>query len=53
MEELENYSEEFKKRLDEVGELGKVPTNLALEVSNGKLSSLKKASNIIYFEVFT
>jgi hypothetical protein len=34
MEELESYSEEFKKRLDEVGELGKIPNNLALEVLN-------------------
>jgi hypothetical protein len=35
MEELESYSQEFKKRLDEVGELGKIPNNLALEVLNG------------------
>ncbi|XP_062162728.1 uncharacterized protein LOC133869677 isoform X1 [Alnus glutinosa] len=34
MEELESYSQEFKKRLDEVGELGKIPNNLALEVSS-------------------
>lgn len=34
MEELENYSQEFKKRLDEAGELGKIPYNLALEVSS-------------------
>lgn len=38
MEELENYSQEFKKRLDEAGELGKIPYNLALEVMNGWLS---------------
>lgn len=35
IEELENYSQEFKKRLDEEGELGKIPNNLALEVLNG------------------
>lgn len=34
IEELENYSQEFKKRLDEEGELGKIPNNLALEVSS-------------------
>lgn len=35
MEELENYSQEIKKRLDEGGELGKIPNNLAFEVLNG------------------
>ncbi|XP_075657159.1 uncharacterized protein LOC142627226 [Castanea sativa] len=34
MEELENYSQEIKKRLDEGGELGKIPKNLAFEVSS-------------------
>ena len=32
MEEIEGYSEEYKKRLDEVGESGQIPNNLALEV---------------------
>lgn len=32
MEELESYNQEFKKRLDEVGALGDIPDDLALEV---------------------
>lgn len=32
MEELEMYSQEFKIRLDEVGALGEIPDDLALEV---------------------
>ncbi|KAG7975210.1 hypothetical protein I3843_06G087100 [Carya illinoinensis] len=42
MEELESYSQEFKKRLDEVGEIGKVPDNLALEVSSPGAERLLK-----------
>lgn len=34
MEELESYSQEYKKRLEEVGTLGEIPDNLALEVSS-------------------
>lgn len=34
MEELESYSQEYKKRLDEAGERGEIPDNLALEVSS-------------------
>ncbi|KAH9708052.1 DUF150 domain-containing protein [Citrus sinensis] len=33
MEELESYSQEYKKKLDEVGALGEIPDDLALEVS--------------------
>ncbi|KAL5826242.1 hypothetical protein ACOSQ4_018039 [Xanthoceras sorbifolium] len=33
MEELESFSQEYKKRLDEVGALGQIPDDLALEVS--------------------
>lgn len=33
MEELESYSQEYKKKLDEVGELGEIPDDLALEVT--------------------
>ncbi|KAM7273924.1 hypothetical protein ACFE04_028588 [Oxalis oulophora] len=33
MDELENYSQQYKKRLDEVGALGELPDDLALEVS--------------------
>lgn len=32
MEELESFSQEYKKRLDEVGALGEIPSDLALEV---------------------
>lgn len=32
MEEIESFSQEYKKRLDEDGALGKIPDNLALEV---------------------
>lgn len=35
MEELERYNQEYKKRLDEAGELGEIPENLALEVLSG------------------
>ncbi|KAJ1400912.1 hypothetical protein SESBI_29211 [Sesbania bispinosa] len=31
MEELESYNQEYKKRLDEVGALGEIPDDLALE----------------------
>lgn len=34
MEELESYNQEFKKRLDEVGALGDIPDDLAVEVSS-------------------
>ncbi|XVF85800.1 hypothetical protein PTKIN_Ptkin17bG0146700 [Pterospermum kingtungense] len=34
MEELESFSQEYKKRLDEAGERGEIPDNLALEVSS-------------------
>lgn len=33
MEELENYSQEYKKKLDEVGAQGEIPDDLALEVT--------------------
>lgn len=32
MEELEMYSQEYKLKLDEVGALGEIPDDLALEV---------------------
>ncbi|KAG8661633.1 uncharacterized protein LOC110608200 isoform X2 [Manihot esculenta] len=34
MEELESYSQEYMKRLEEVGALGEIPDDLALEVSS-------------------
>ncbi|XP_016652153.1 PREDICTED: uncharacterized protein LOC103342042 isoform X1 [Prunus mume] len=42
MEELESYSQEYKKRLDEVGALGEIPENLALEVSSPGAERLLK-----------
>ena len=33
MEEIESYSREYKKRIDEVGALGEIPNDLALEVT--------------------
>lgn len=35
MEELECYNQKYKKRLDEVGALGEIPDDLALEVMHG------------------
>jgi len=32
MEELECYNKKYKERLDEVGALGEIPDDLALEV---------------------
>ncbi|XP_058097380.1 uncharacterized protein LOC131242627 [Magnolia sinica] len=34
MEEIENFSSLYKKRLDEIGECGEIPLDLALEVSS-------------------
>lgn len=37
MEELEKYCQEYRKRLDEVGAVGEIPDNLAVEVIDGQL----------------
>ncbi|KAF5745757.1 hypothetical protein HS088_TW07G01350 [Tripterygium wilfordii] len=42
MEELENYSQAYKKRLDEAGALGETPDDLALEVSSPSAERLLK-----------
>ncbi|WCJ22095.1 hypothetical protein M5689_004198 [Euphorbia peplus] len=34
MEDLESYCQEYRKRLEEVGALGEIPDNLAVEVSS-------------------
>lgn len=39
MEEIESYNQEYKKRLDEIGELGEIPNNLAIEVT-GNLATV-------------
>lgn len=33
MEEIESYSREYKKKLEEIGASGDIPSNLALEVT--------------------
>lgn len=33
MEEIERYNLEYKKKLDEMGALGEIPHNLAIEVT--------------------
>ncbi|CAL5188566.1 unnamed protein product [Lathyrus oleraceus] len=51
MEELESYNQEFKKRLDEVGALGDIPDDLALEVSSpGADRILKVPDDLTRFE---
>lgn len=40
MEVLEGFSQEYKKRLDEVGASGQIPDDLALEVIEWLASSL-------------
>ncbi|XP_050947089.1 uncharacterized protein LOC103489189 [Cucumis melo] len=42
MEELDSYSKEYKKRLDETGALGNIPDDLALEVSSPGAERLLK-----------
>ncbi|KAF3431601.1 hypothetical protein FNV43_RR26332 [Rhamnella rubrinervis] len=42
MEELERYNQEYKNRLDEVGALGDIPDDLAIEVSSPGAERLLK-----------
>lgn len=48
MEEIESFSKEYKKRLDEDGVLGKIPENLALEVSSPGAERLLKVPDDLY-----
>ncbi|KAI6676910.1 hypothetical protein NL676_037706 [Syzygium grande] len=48
MEEIESFSQEYKKRLDEDGALGKIPDNLALEVSSPGAERLLKVPDDLY-----
>jgi len=48
MEELECYNQKYKTRLDEVGALGEIPDDLALEVMHG-FYVLYTCSNLILF----
>lgn len=42
MEEIENFSRQYKKRLEEVGAEGEIPDDLALEVSSPGAERLLK-----------
>ncbi|KZV39124.1 hypothetical protein F511_34810 [Dorcoceras hygrometricum] len=42
MEEIESFSREYKKKLDEVGATGEIPDDLALEVSSPGVERLLK-----------
>ncbi|XP_050235718.1 uncharacterized protein LOC126685802 [Mercurialis annua] len=48
MEELESYCREYKKRLEEVGALGEIPDNLALDVSSPGAERLLKVPDDLY-----
>ncbi|TKY69561.1 Ribosome maturation factor RimP [Spatholobus suberectus] len=47
VEELECYNQKYKKRLDEVGALGEIPDDLALEVSSPGAERLLKVPDDI------
>ncbi|KAK4758782.1 hypothetical protein SAY87_020083 [Trapa incisa] len=50
-EEIKSYSQEYKKVLDEAGDLGKLPKNLALEVSSpGAERLLKVPDDLLRFQ---
>ncbi|XP_038891543.1 uncharacterized protein LOC120080930 [Benincasa hispida] len=48
LEELESYSQEYKKRLDETGALGNIPDDLALEVSSPGAERLLKVPDDLF-----
>ncbi|KAK9277296.1 hypothetical protein L1049_006836 [Liquidambar formosana] len=48
IEEIESYSEQYKKRLDEIGVLGEIPDNLALEVSSPGAERLLRVPDDLY-----
>ncbi|KAJ6673033.1 hypothetical protein OIU79_024634 [Salix purpurea] len=51
IEELESYCQEYRKRLEEVGALGEIPNNLAVEVSTpGAERILKVADDLSRFK---
>lgn len=51
MEEIESYSQEYKKRLDEAVDLGKLPKNLALEVIIAFISCSKQLSYVLHIQL--
>ncbi|KAG5532729.1 hypothetical protein RHGRI_027138 [Rhododendron griersonianum] len=48
MDEIESYSRQYKKRLDEVGASGEIPDDLALEVSSPGAERLLKVPDDLY-----
>ncbi|KAL6983317.1 hypothetical protein U1Q18_016706 [Sarracenia purpurea var. burkii] len=48
MDEIESYSHQYKRRLDEVGALGEIPDDLALEVSSPGAERLLKVPDDLY-----
>ncbi|XP_058183128.1 uncharacterized protein LOC131301043 isoform X2 [Rhododendron vialii] len=48
MDEIESYSRQYKKRLDEVGASGEIPEDLALEVSSPGAERLLKVPDDLY-----
>ncbi|GMH01796.1 hypothetical protein Nepgr_003635 [Nepenthes gracilis] len=53
MEEIESYSQEYKKRLEDEGSKGDIPDDLALEVSSpGAERILKIPDDLLRFENF-
>jgi ribosome maturation factor RimP len=42
MDEIASYNREYKKRIDEVGELGEIPNDLAIEISSPGAERLLK-----------
>lgn len=48
LEELESYSQEYKKRLDETGALGNIPDDLAFEVSSPGAERLLKVPDDLF-----
>lgn len=48
MEEIESYSRQYKKRLDEVGASGEIPDDLALEVSSPSAERLLRVPDDLH-----
>lgn len=48
MDEIESYSRQYKRRLDEIGASGEIPDDLALEVSSPGAERLLKVPDDLY-----
>lgn len=57
MDEMEEFSRQYKKKLDEAGALGKIPDDLALEVTVKTVAvfsfckKLTMAMGVLIFEI--